>query len=105
MAWRRTRQRPLHGVAVGMEAHTLLRGQRCSQFGIEGVATRYTVAGGKWSDVAEIIVTARSPHETMPLAPDPICCRYDAGSSRANCRRHRSRVPVTRYSNATPRNR
>ncbi len=53
-----------------MEAHTLLRGLRCSQFGIEGVATRYTVAGGKWSDVAEIIVTARSPHETMPLAPD-----------------------------------
>jgi len=24
---------------------------------IESVATRYTVAGGKWSDVAEIMVT------------------------------------------------
>jgi hypothetical protein len=52
-----------------MEAHTLLKGLRCSHFGIEGVATRYTVAGGKWSDVTEIIVTGPSPHETMPLAP------------------------------------
>jgi len=42
-----------------MEAHTLLRGLRCSWFGIEGVATRYTIAGGKWSDVAEIVVTGR----------------------------------------------
>jgi hypothetical protein len=28
-----------------------------ARFAIESVATRYTVAGGKWSDVAEIIVT------------------------------------------------
>jgi hypothetical protein len=59
MAWRRTRQRPLHGLAVGMEPHTLSRGLRNSRFGIEGVATRYTIAGGKWSDVAEIVVTGR----------------------------------------------
>jgi hypothetical protein len=33
------------------------------------VATRYTVVGGKWSDVAEIVVTgpARAP---MPWARD-----------------------------------
>lgn len=31
-----------------------------ARFAIEGVATRYTVAGGKWSDVAEIIVTGPS---------------------------------------------
>jgi hypothetical protein len=49
-----------------MEAHTLLRGLRYSRFGIEGVATRYTIAGGKWSDVAEIVVTGPSPHEIMP---------------------------------------
>jgi hypothetical protein len=59
MAWRRTRQRPLHGLAVGMEPHTLSRGLRYSRFGIEGVATRYTIAGGKWCDVAEIVVTGR----------------------------------------------
>jgi DNA adenine methylase len=27
-----------------------------ARFAIESVATRYTVAGGKWSDVAEIVV-------------------------------------------------
>ena len=34
-----------------------------ARFAIERVATRYTVAGGKWSDVAEIVVTgpAREP--------------------------------------------
>jgi DNA adenine methylase len=34
-----------------------------ARFAIESVATRYTVAGGKWSDVAEIVVTgpAREP--------------------------------------------
>jgi hypothetical protein len=42
-----------------------------ARFGIESVATRYTAAGGKWSDVAEIIVTGPSPHETMPPPPDP----------------------------------
>jgi DNA adenine methylase len=41
-----------------------------ARFGIESVATRYTVAGGKWSDVAEIIVTGPSPHDAMPPAPD-----------------------------------
>jgi hypothetical protein len=65
MAWRRTRQRPLHGLAVGMEAHRLSRGLRYSRF-----ATRYTIAGGKWSDVAEIVVTGPSPHEIRPPAPD-----------------------------------
>jgi hypothetical protein len=44
-----------------MEAHTLSRGLRYSRFGIEGVATRHTIAGGKWSDVAEIVVTGPSP--------------------------------------------
>ena len=47
-----------------------LRGLRYSRFGIEGVATRYTIAGGKWSDVAEIVVTGPSPHEIRPPAPD-----------------------------------
>ena len=70
MAWRRTRQRPLHGLAVGMEAHTLSRGLRYSRFGIEGVATRHIIAGGKWSDVAEIVVTGPSPPEIMPPALD-----------------------------------
>lgn len=34
-----------------------------ARFAIESVATRHTVAGGKWSDVAEIVVTgpAREP--------------------------------------------
>jgi hypothetical protein len=41
-----------------------------ARFGIESVATRYTIAGGKWSDVAEIIVTGPSPHEAMPPARD-----------------------------------
>jgi DNA adenine methylase len=38
-----------------------------ARFAIESVATRYTVAGGKWSDVAEIIVRgpAREPLATM----------------------------------------
>jgi hypothetical protein len=53
-----------------MEAHALSRGLRYSRFGIEGVATRYTIAGGKWSDVAEIVVTGPSPHEIMPPALD-----------------------------------
>ena len=70
MAWRRTRQRPLHGPAVGMEAHTLSRGLRYSRFGIEGAATRYTIAVGKWSDVAEIVVAGPAPHEIMPPARD-----------------------------------
>ena len=30
------------------------------RFAIEAVATRYTVAGGKWSDVTEIVVTGPS---------------------------------------------
>jgi DNA adenine methylase len=41
-----------------------------ARFRIESLATRYTVAGGKWSDVAEIIVTGPSPHDAMPPAPD-----------------------------------
>jgi hypothetical protein len=39
-------------------------GQRCAgardafaRFAIESVAARYTVAGGKWSDVAKIVVS------------------------------------------------
>jgi DNA adenine methylase len=30
------------------------------RFAIESVSTRYTIAGGKWSDVAEILVTGPS---------------------------------------------
>ena len=41
-----------------------------ARFGIESVTTRYTIAGGKWSDVAEIIVTGPSPNEVMSPAPD-----------------------------------
>jgi hypothetical protein len=38
-----------------------------ARFGVESVATRYTIAGGKWSDVAEIIVTGPSPHDLLSL--------------------------------------
>jgi DNA adenine methylase len=38
------------------------------RFAIESVATRYTVAGGKWSEVAEIVVTGPSADA---IAPDP----------------------------------
>ena len=38
-----------------------------ARFAIEGVATRYTVAGGKWSDVAEIVVTG--PAREQPVMP------------------------------------
>jgi hypothetical protein len=34
------------------------------RFAIETVATRYTVAGGKWSDVTEIVVTGPSAEPT-----------------------------------------
>jgi DNA adenine methylase len=37
-------------------------------FGIESVATRYTIAGGKWADVTEIIVTG--PGREMPANSD-----------------------------------
>jgi len=40
-----------------------------ARFAIESVATRYTVAGGKWSDVAEIVVTGP--------AKDPLPARRD----------------------------
>jgi DNA adenine methylase len=38
-------------------------------FAIESVATRYTIAGGKWSDVAEIIVTGPTK-ESLPAPKD-----------------------------------
>jgi DNA adenine methylase len=40
-----------------------------ARFGIERVSTRYTVAGGKWSDVAEIIVTGPGRDAIAPV-PD-----------------------------------
>jgi DNA adenine methylase len=40
-----------------------------ARFSIESVSTRYTVAGGEWSDVAEIIVTGPAPG-SIPPAPD-----------------------------------
>jgi hypothetical protein len=40
-----------------------------ARFSIESVATRYTVAGGKWSDVAEIIVTGPGREAIAPV-PD-----------------------------------
>jgi DNA adenine methylase len=40
-----------------------------ARFGIERVSTRCTVAGGKWSDVAEIIVT-RPRREAIAPVPD-----------------------------------
>jgi DNA adenine methylase len=40
-----------------------------ARFGIERVSTRYTVAGGKWSDVAEIIVTGPG-REAIAAVPD-----------------------------------
>jgi DNA adenine methylase len=39
------------------------------RFAIESVGTRYTIAGGKWSDVTEIIVSGPSA-EPFPTAPD-----------------------------------
>lgn len=39
------------------------------RFSIESVATRYTVAGGKWSEVAEIIVTGPQVASIQPV-PD-----------------------------------
>jgi hypothetical protein len=35
----------------------------------ERVATRYTIAGGKWSDVAEIVVTGPGM-DSVPPTPD-----------------------------------
>jgi DNA adenine methylase len=40
-----------------------------ARFAIEGVATRYTIAGGKWSDVSEIIVTGPAK-DAIPPARD-----------------------------------
>jgi hypothetical protein len=40
-----------------------------ARFAVESVATRYTVAGGNWSDVAEILVTGPAK-EPMPSARD-----------------------------------
>jgi len=40
-----------------------------ARFSIERVATRYTIAGGKWSDVAEIVVTG-SGKDAVPPVPD-----------------------------------
>jgi DNA adenine methylase len=39
-----------------------------ARFSIEGVETRYTVAGGKWSDVAEIVVTGPARNAIAPAA-------------------------------------
>jgi len=39
------------------------------RFAIEAVATRYTVAGGKWSDVTEIVVTGPSA-QPLPASRD-----------------------------------
>ena len=40
-----------------------------SRFKIESVATRYTIAGGKGIEVAEIVVTGPSP-DAVPPARD-----------------------------------
>jgi DNA adenine methylase len=40
-----------------------------ARFAIESVTKRYTVSGGKWSDVAEVIVTGPS-RDAVRLAPD-----------------------------------
>jgi DNA adenine methylase len=40
-----------------------------ARFAIESVSTRYTIAGGKWSDVAEIIVTGPGK-DSIPPARD-----------------------------------
>jgi DNA adenine methylase len=40
-----------------------------ARFSIQSVSTRYTIAGGKWSDVAEIVVTGPAPG-IIPPAPD-----------------------------------
>ena len=40
-----------------------------ARFAIESLAMRYTVAGGKWSDVAEIIVTGPG-RDVIPPVPD-----------------------------------
>jgi len=40
-----------------------------ARFAIEKVSTRYTLAGGKWSDVAEIVVTGPGK-ESIPPARD-----------------------------------
>ena len=42
-----------------------------ARFAIESVATRCTVAGGKWSDVAEIVVTGPTK-EPPPSTRDPL---------------------------------
>jgi hypothetical protein len=44
-----------------------------ARFAVENVATRYTVAGGKWSDVAEIIVTGPG-HDAILPASDLLSC-------------------------------
>jgi len=39
-----------------------------ASFSIESVSTRYTIAGGKWTDVAEIVVTGPAPGAVPPAA-------------------------------------
>jgi DNA adenine methylase len=39
-----------------------------ARFSIEGVSTKYTITGGKWSDVAEIIVSGPAPGVIAPVA-------------------------------------
>jgi DNA adenine methylase len=44
--------------------------QVLARFAIESVATRYSITGGKWSDVAEIVVTGPKPDDVFPAAKD-----------------------------------
>ena len=48
-----------------------------ARFAIESVATRYTVAGGKWSDVAEIVVTG--PAKEPPPSAWDLLSLYRSG--------------------------
>ena len=46
-------------------------------------------------------LSSRGCRRTKLCRPRPICRRYDAGSSRANCRYVRLSVPVTRFERDT----
>jgi DNA adenine methylase len=39
-----------------------------ARFSVESVSTRYTIAGGKWAEVAEIVVTGPAPGAVPPAA-------------------------------------
>jgi hypothetical protein len=84
-----SRERGVHAAAHSSNAiRRRAAGDVFARFAIGSIATRYTVTGGKWSDVAEIIVTGSG---VMRSCRHPTCCRACKETSpfRSNPRTHK----------------